>query len=1569
MSSRCPARRVVVAIAVWAGLGRTSAQPPPTDQWNSLSSGNWSVGTNWLGGTAPPAGGDPSRVLFFPIRFVPSTSYTATNNLPGEFSLRGIRFAGSQFGVVEVAAFGGSSLRFAAPDSFVTMDGWLAAGITSPATLTGLLTLGGSGLGSLGLTNTLSGGPGAGLDALRIDATGASNFPSLGLYDGGSVDLLGANAFAGNTTLANGNLTLGNSSALGVASNELTVTGANATVRFSGNAANPVTANVTLRVGGSSQGPISGPGGLTTVGGLSYSGNGTFTGATTAGTPGIASTNNLTLTGNGVLAATSGVTVYSGTTLALVNSGTNLTNRVADVPLALHDARLNFTAATNNAASAESFGNLTLSGHSILTPAASTVAGSSSVLNFGSLSRTDNATLFVRTAVNNSQVIGGGPPAANRTNVHFAGGLPIISDPLGPVGGQNTGVVPFVAGSLSGNSSSSASTLSTYDANGLQLLRVDDAAVFNQVTNGSPALLAHTNNNVRSTAPVVTGTVVVNALAVSTNGAITGGGTIRVGSGAVLSSFSSTINGPTLDFGTAPGYLLGGSVTVQGASRITGTAGVTYASANNQVLNLSASGANDFSGGLFVNGAASVAFATDNQLGAAGQPVTLNGGRLEYAGTATGATAAGRPVRLGPAGGRFAATAPGGTLQVGGPVTGPGGLTATQGTVVLSGPLSYDGPTKVAGGTLVINGPHSGTGTTWVDLPGRVLQVNGDINLPAGPVVLTGGTLRITNGGTVSRDVFAIQSSFNGLDVPAGGTATLAGAIRGTESISKTGGGTLVLTADSPTPNYVVVEAGTLALTGGGRLASLDRLQADALVRLDYAAGTVDRLSDAGQLTGNVRIDGGAAPATETVGRYGSGTVTIIPNGATTTLHAVTSTGTNSLFRGPNLGGSVGVASRVTFGDVPDGTVLVMSLADNDPNGVGTEQAVYKTGTGVRPAVASDYVTGLVLQNATGTPTTADFRVVGTVPTVDAANTVRSLRMEPGSTLNAGSGTLTLGASYVFAAPGGSSAITGGTVAATNFMTLGDLTVSSNLTADRLTKSGPGTLTLNGPVSGGTGALNVRAGRLVLNNGAVNTFGAIGGTGEVLSGEIVLNTAATVLRVTGATFPVYNPISGPGRIVYDSQGPSYLSFAGPNTFSGGVSGNAAARYAFDHPQGFGTGPLTLANTGTATEPNVLFGGNNNTIANEIRLSAAATSTLFQLTDTSPGVVLAGRITGGSATPGTVLDLRATGRPEGITLTNLTNDFMAPTVRVNSSTLTIAGDGALGNPANALLFSGGNESRLRLAGSNIVIARPLTVSAVSAIETLGNRAEYAGVIGGTEFLRKTGAGTLRLSAVNTATGGLAVDGGTLELTGSFPANGVIPVVVRAGATLSGTGTLADGVEVQSGGRLAPGVETATGRLTVAGLNMLTATGATFAVRLNGSLPGDGTSPGGYDQLAITAGTAELLGATLSATVGAGFDPTVANAPLFIIDKRSAGNAVPFASLPNNALVALGAFTAQISYFGDFATLSTTGGNDVVLYNFQPVPEPASCLVIAATAAGAVMCFRRHLRRRRPLQGAP
>lgn len=64
----------------------------------------------------------------------------------------------------------------------------------------------------------------------------------------------------------------------------------------------------------------------------------------------------------------------------------------------------------------------------------------------------------------------------------------------------------------------------------------------------------------------------------------------------------------------------------------------------------------------------------------------------------------------------------------------------------------------------------------------------------------------------------------------------------------------------------------------------------------------------------------------------------------------------------------------------------------------------------------------------------------------------------------------------------------------------------------------------------------------------------------------------------------------------------------------------------------------------------------------------------------------------------------------------------------------------------------------------------------------------------------------------------------------------------------------------------------------------------------------------------------------------------------------------AAFPNNAP----AGTFRVTYTGDVTGMSLTDGNDLILYNFVPVPEPGAVLAVCATAAGASAALRRRFR---------
>jgi autotransporter-associated beta strand protein len=249
------------------------------------------------------------------------------------------------------------------------------------------------------------------------------------------------------------------------------------------------------------------------------------------------------------------------------------------------------------------------------------------------------------------------------------------------------------------------------------------------------------------------------------------------------------------------------------------------------------------------------------------------------------------------------------------------------------------------------------------------------------------------------------------------------------------------------------------------------------------------------------------------------------------------------------------------------------------------------------------------------------------------------------------------------------------------------------------------------------------------------------------------------------------------------------------------------------------------------------------------------------------------------------------------------------------------------------------------GPSLIVSAPL-------LNSSGDYPDGTNTVPGVAGFTKTGAGIMSLTAVNTYTGPTTVNAGTLAVNGSITS----PVTVNSGGTLAGSGTVSQAVTVNSGGKLAPG--NSPGVLTVAG-PVTFLTGSTFAVQLNGNTPGNTAT--NHSQLVVSgaATSLDLGGSTLSGTLGYTPAPGPTGDKLFIAVLTDPLSTVlnTFNGVPQDGVVTLGTYTAHVSYTGDSASGNLTGGNDVVVYNFTPVPEPTTAAVFAAVGLYGVRRVRR------------
>jgi autotransporter-associated beta strand protein len=709
----------------------------------------------------------------------------------------------------------------------------------------------------------------------------------------------------------------------------------------------------------------------------------------------------------------------------------------------------------------------------------------------------------------------------------------------------------------------------------------------------------------------------INSLTFSSNaGAFTlGGGPLTIEAGGVIRQGSSTNRQSLADqialgadqtWNTGNGYInLGSSgsldtnghtlsVTGNGMQflgAVKGTGSIVVSTSNYVCL----WGTNTFSGGVVIN-SGTLDISSDSGFGAAGSPVTINGGLLEVQ---EHSVTVNHDITIGPNGGTIYTT--GETVSISGNIHGSGGLTVWGGSV-----LNLTGTNSYAGGTYLYQAQITGTTNS--------LQGN-----------ISGG------------DLVKFQQDFNGI---------YSGNMSGGMVFAKYGIGTVTLTGRNTYGSDTEIHGGVLEIAGPNALSPS--------TRVNFWTGGFGVLQFVGPTTFTRALKTGVLwnGAGGFAARNGKLTVNLGGNQTQFTLDPVMPL----VFGSPTANSITEFQNPVFLGNgqtTPAPTIQVNAGTGGDyailSGQISGANWLLKTGNGTLQLTAANTFTGALILGAgatqcndgTGLPTACPLQIAGGVLLSDGNATFsRSLGTGSGQVCWTSSGgfaaagsmlTVNLsgngatqtwgGANFV---PNGSALIFGATRATeqtvfVNPLNLGTATreihVDAGLGGDFATLfgsiTGPGGLTKTGGGLLELAAANTYQGPTIIGAGTLkitNTTGSATGSGPVtVNPGAALSGSGSIggpLTVAGTV----TPGSSPGILTVNNQ----VTFQTGSTFSAEVYGLIAG---IGYDELTTTGPVSLTGslaitfgTFTPSSHDILFLINNT--------GSGATNGTFQFADNS-----------------------------------------------------------------------------------------------------------------------------------------------------------------------------------------------------------------------------------------------------------------------------------------------------------------------------------------------------------------
>lgn len=729
-----------------------------------------------------------------------------------------------------------------------------------------------------------------------------------------------------------------------------------------------------------------------------------------------------------------------------------------------------------------------------------------------------------------------------------------------------------------------------------------------------------------------------------------------------------------------------------------------------------------------------------------------------------------------------------------------------------------------------------------------------------------------------------------------------------TATLSQSGGRTLTV-------------GGTVALTAGNYIINDGTISGGSIT----SAGGLLKPQGTGAILNNVTVG---------LGVLDFSTFSTLRLQGTSTLAAGT---TLSL----NAGSRIGFQQTTTLDNLTvnmAGFLPSFSVEGNNTLTIGSLTTITSTTGAGANLTSGQFVSGTGIIQNQGTIQTTGSGALTISPTT-FRNLSGGIVQAPGGTMQINNGGIINQAGGSFNANGGTFILLGAI-----WVNQGTITLSSGTLqlGGTFTTAGIGTLTRTGGIVQIIGAMDNSSATLALN-AATGSY-QLTQNGSITGGSITSSDGKQLQLASGNNNLLNNVAIGLGVLNFDTfsgrvrlQGTSNLAAGTILNLNGAINiigfqqtttlndltvnlNTSASALSVD-----GNNTLTLGSSTTVT-------GTGGSVSLSSGVLAAGTGVLQ-----NQGLIRndLGNMTINPATftnqPGGIV--RASGGtisiPDATTLTN-----------VVAGTLT---DGTWEVKTNATLDFGsrtistiGPDTTVELNGPN---------STFNALNSLTNNNGTLRVVGNRNFAPTSGAITVTNTSFNN--GNVEVISATSTITANL---------TMIGGTLRGGGTVAGNVTFsQPGSTLLPGVDTTTGVLTVTG-SLAMNVDTTVRIKVNGNTAGTG-----YDQIKANGVTLGDPGDPFS---GAFLDPfsgtyaPVAGDLLFIVNNTSGTPIVgTFYNRPDQSEVTVNGVRGFITYFGNANTMSITGGNDVVLYGFTPVPEPTTVLGVAAFGLVVLRALRR------------